>query len=49
MIFENLDADGPNAIKYTFGLFNKDKLSITIEYEGKKKPVKLKLRRVSAV
>jgi hypothetical protein len=49
MVFENLDVDGPNAMKYTFGFFNKDKLSITIEYEGKKKPVKLKLRRVSEI
>jgi hypothetical protein len=49
MYFENLDFDGPNALKYTFGIFNKDKLTITIEYEGKKKPIKLKLRRVSEI
>jgi hypothetical protein len=49
MYFENLDVDGPNALKYTFGIFNKDKLTITIEYEGKKKPIKLKLRRVSEI
>lgn len=49
MFFENMDVDGPNALKYSFGIFNKDKLSITIEYEGKKKPVKLKLSRVSEI
>lgn len=49
MIFENMDTEGPYLMKYAFRIFNKNKLSITILYEGKKKPIKLKLERVTEI
>jgi len=44
-----MDTEGPNTMKYSFRIFNKKKLNITIFYEGKKKPIKLKLARVTEI
>lgn len=43
--FDNVDNDNPRAVRYKFGLFNKNKLRILIGYDGKPKPVVLKLKR----
>jgi hypothetical protein len=43
--FDNVDNDNPRAVHYKFGLLNKNKLRILIGYDGKPKPVVLKLKR----
>ena len=48
MIFDNLDNENPRSIQYKFGFFNKNKLRILISYDGKPKPVVLKLRRATS-
>lgn len=41
--FVNIENDSPREIAYRIGLFNKSKLRIEITYDGKPKPVVLKL------
>lgn len=43
--FDNLDNDNPRSVQYKLGVFNKNKLRIFIEFDGKPKPVVLKLQR----
>ncbi len=43
--FENMDNDNPRKVEYKLGAFNKNRLKILISYDGKPKPVVLKLRR----
>ena len=47
LYFENVEDEIPASVKYTFGLFSKQKLKIVIKYSDKDKPLKLKLRKVS--
>lgn len=43
--FENMDNDNPRMVEYKLGAFNKNRLKILISFDGKPKPVVLKLRR----
>lgn len=43
--FDNIDNDNPRSVQYKFGVFNKNKLQILISFNGKPKPVVLKLQR----
>lgn len=43
--FDNIDNDNPRSVQYKFGVFNKNKLQILISFDGKPKPVVLKLQR----
>jgi hypothetical protein len=43
--FDNIDNDNPRSVHYKFGVFNKNKLQILISFDGKPKPVVLKLQR----
>jgi hypothetical protein len=45
--FDNIDNDNPRSVHYKFGTFNKNKLRIIMIFEGKSKPVILKLQRES--
>lgn len=47
LYFENVEDEIPASVKYTFGLFSKQKLKIVIKYSVKDKPLKLKLRKLS--